>query len=80
MKLEATTELIEMINRSAREWNKFKSQLPEIHHFYDVYAKDIFGLNVDFSLMEDKVLIQGATIIDDDKFVNFVLTFSDMPD
>jgi hypothetical protein len=79
MKLEATKEFVEMIERSAREWKKLKSQLPKKYHHYDVYSKDEFGIKVDFSALDSAVIIHGATVVDDEKYVNFLLRYGDMP-
>ncbi len=79
MKLEATKELVEMIERSAREWRSIKFSLDKELHHYDIYCKREFGLSVDFSALENAVIIHGATIVDEDKYVNFLLRYGDMP-
>jgi uncharacterized lipoprotein YehR (DUF1307 family) len=79
MKIEATKELVQMIERSAREWKRIKPILEEKHRHYDTYAEDMFGINVDFGVFDNKVAIIGAQIIDDEKYVNFLLRYGDMP-
>ena len=44
------------------------------------YIYSQFGLNVDFSAQEDAVIIHGATVIDDEKYINFLLRYGNMPD
>jgi hypothetical protein len=82
-KIEATKEFVELIERSAREWKLLKSQLEKKYHLYDTYAEDYFGLRVDFSMYRlqdgDVITIQGAEIIDEEKYINFLLKYGDMP-
>lgn len=80
MKLEATKELVEMIEKSAREWRSMKSQLEEKHQHYDVYCKEEFGIKVDFSALDNAVIIHGAKVVNDDKYINFLLRFGNMHD
>jgi hypothetical protein len=79
MKLEATAELVEMIERSAREWKKVKSQLAKKYQHYDVYCKDEFGIKVDFAAFDTHVIIHGATVYDEEKYINFLLRYGNMP-
>jgi uncharacterized lipoprotein YehR (DUF1307 family) len=80
MKLEATKELVEMIEQSAREWRLLKSHLEEKHHKYDTYAKDNFGIEVEFSALDNAVIIHGATVLDEEKYITFLLKYGDMHD
>lgn len=80
MKIEASEELVAMVEKSAREWRKLKPQLDEKYHHYDVYCEEEFGMKVDFSAFENAVIIHGATVIDDDKYINFLLRFGNMHD
>ena len=75
MKLEATSELVEMIEKSAREWKKLKPQLDERLHHYDVYCEEEFGMKVDFSALDHAVIIHGATVVNDEKYINFMLRY-----
>jgi uncharacterized lipoprotein YehR (DUF1307 family) len=79
MKLEATKELVEMIERSAREWRNLKPQLETRLHYYDVYCEEEFGIKVDFSALDNAVIIHGAKVVNEDKYVNFLLRYGDMP-
>lgn len=80
MKIEATKEFVDMIEQSAREWRLLKSQLEEKYHKYDTYAKDNFGIKVDFSALDNAVIIHGATIVDEEKYITFLLKYGDMHD
>lgn len=80
MKIEATRELVEMIEKSAREWRAIKSQLEEKYHHYDMYCIDYFGIKVDFSATEGAVVVHGATILDEEKYINFMLKYGNMHD
>lgn len=79
MKLEATKELVEMIERSAREWRSLKHQLDKRLHHYDVYCKEEFGIEVEFSALDNAVIIHGARVMNEEKYVNFLLRYGDMP-
>lgn len=78
MKLEASREFIDMIEKSAREWRSVKSQLEEKYQHYDVYCKDEFGIKVNFSALDSAVIVHGATIVNDDKYINFLLRYGNM--
>ena len=78
-KIDATKELVEMIEKSAREWKKIKATLEVKYHHYDTYANEMFGINVDFSVFDDMVVINGAEIVNDEKYINFLLRYGDMP-
>jgi hypothetical protein len=80
MKLEASREFIDMIEKSAREWRSVKSQLEEKYQHYDVYCKDEFGIKVNFSALDSAVIVHGATIVNDDKYINFLLRYGNMHD
>ena len=79
IKLEATKELVEMIEKSAREWRSIRPQLEEKHRHYDLYCIDEFGIEVDFSAIDHAVIINGATVVDDEKYINFLLRYGEMP-
>lgn len=79
-KIDATKELVQMIEKSAREWKKIKATLDEKYHHYDTYANDMFGIKVDFSAFDDMVIINGAEIINDEKYINFLLRYGNMHD
>ena len=79
MKLDATEELVSMIRKSASEWRHMKEILDEKLHYYDVYCEHEFGIKVDFSAVDGMVIVHGAEIVDDDKYVNFLLRYGDMP-
>ena len=80
MKLEASKELVDMIEKSAREWRAVKSQLEEKYQHYDVYCKEEFGIKVDFTAIENVVIIRGANVLNDEKYINFLLRFGNMYD
>lgn len=80
MKIEATEEFVKMIELSAREWRVIKTQLEEKYHKYDAYAIEYFGIDVDFSAMDGAVVVHGATILDEEKYVTFLLKYGDMHD
>lgn len=80
MKIDATKELVQMIEKSAREWRTLKSQLEEKHQHYDSYCIDYFGLKVDFSALDGAVIIHGATILDEEKYMTFLLKYGNMHD
>jgi len=78
MKIEASKEFVDMIEKSAREWRTVKSQLEEKYQHYDVYCKEEFGIKVDFAALDNAVLIRGAKVVNDDKYINFLLRFGNM--
>ena len=80
IKIEATKELVQMIDRSAKEWKAIKFTLDDQLHYYDVYANETFGLKVDFNVFDDMILVTGAEIIDDEKYMNFLLRYGNMHD
>lgn len=77
--IEATKEFVEMIERSAKEWKVLKTQLEKKYHLFDTYALDYFGLEIDFAMHGNLVIINGAKVIDPDKYVDFLLRYGDMP-
>ena len=79
IKIEATEELVKMIEKSAREWRKLKPQLEKRLHHYDVYADEEFGIKVDFTAFDEAVIIHGAMITNEDKYINFLLRYGNMP-
>ena len=78
MTVEATKEFVQMIDKSAREWRARKSQLEEKYHHFDLYAEDFFGIIVDFQLCDNLVAVFGAKIVDEDKYINFLLTYGEV--
>lgn len=80
MKIEASKELVAMIEKSAREWRTVKSQLEDKYQHYDVYCKEEFGIKVDFAALDNAVLIRGAKVVNDDKYIIFLLRFGNMHD
>lgn len=79
MKLEATKELVEMINLSAREWKSDPNRIDVDKHF-DSYCEREYGLKVDFSTMGNAVIVESATVTDEEKYINFLLRFGNMHD
>lgn len=78
MRIEATAELVNMINAAAGLWKTDPRRTPGDNHF-DLFCEKEWGLKIDFVVAEDKVMVHGATITDEDKYVNFLLTFGSMP-
>lgn len=76
--LEATKELVNMVNLAARAWKVDPFRTENDKHF-DEYCEREHGLKVEFSIAGNAVMVDGATIIDEDKYSIFLLKFGNMP-
>ncbi len=79
MKIEATKELVEMVNLAARAWKTDPNRTEHDKHFDD-YCEREYGLTVEFSTMGSAVLVEGATVTDEEKYIIFMLKFGNMHD
>ena len=79
MKIEATKELVEMVNLAARAWKVDPNRTEGDKHFDDFCERE-YGLKVDFSIMGQAVVVDGATIVDEEKYIVFMLKFGNMHD
>ena len=79
MNIKITKEFVEMIDSAAREWHTLKSHLDEKYHYFDFYANEYFGIQVDLAAFDTSVILQSATVIDSEKYVNFLLRYGKMP-
>lgn len=79
MKLEATKELVEMVNLSARAWKSDPNRTDKDKNF-DEYCEREYGLQVEFSVMGNAVMVEGATVVDEEKYIIFLLKFGNMHD
>lgn len=78
-KIEITQELVEMINLAVKEWKTDPNRDPDDKHF-DLYCEEMFGLTIDFAIMGHALLVEGAKVSDDNKYINFLLRFGNMHD
>ena len=79
MKVEASKELVEMVNAAARSWKVDPNRMENDNHF-DVYCEREYGLQVKFSVAGHAVIVEGATITDEEKYMIFLLKFGKMHD
>jgi hypothetical protein len=79
MKIEITEEFVAAITRSVREWKRETVPHESEDQHYDVYCEREYGMKVEFAATGNIVSILGATMVDEEKYINFLLKFGDMP-
>lgn len=80
VKLNVTQEFIGSINNAVHSWKR-DPMLYKLHRYFDVLCEEEYGIKVDWSINEENggVQVNGAAIIDEEKYVWFLLKFGDMP-
>ena len=73
--VEVTPELIQTITRAVRTWKKETLPLDDEEQHFDTFCEQEHGLRVEFGQHGNNVLILGAEILDEDKYINFLLRF-----
>lgn len=79
MRLEVTEDLIKNITNAVRAWKRDTIPLDDEEQHFDTYCEEEHGLKVDFASDGHIVLVQGATVVDEDKYINFLLRYGNMP-
>lgn len=74
MSLEVTEDLVKVINRAAVEWQK-EPLTGSKYVYFDIKCKREFGIDVEFSVKSGKVSVESAEIIDDEKYIWFLLRY-----
>jgi hypothetical protein len=77
--VEVTPELVDTITRAVRAWKRETIPHESEDQHFDTYCKEEHGLDVEFGQNGHVVVILGATIIDEEKYINFLLRFGNMP-
>jgi hypothetical protein len=77
--IEVTPELVDTITRAVRAWKRETIPHESEDQHFDTYCKEEHGLDVEFGQNGHVVVILGATIIDEEKYINFLLRFGNMP-
>lgn len=77
--VEVTPELVDTITRAVRAWKRETIPHESEDQHFDTYCKEEHGLDVEFGQNGHIVVVLGATIIDEEKYVNFLLRFGNMP-
>jgi cellulase/cellobiase CelA1 len=80
MRVEITPELVDIITRSVRTWKRHTEPLDDKEQHYDTFCEETYGLKIDFFTVDGKVHVGGATVIDEDKYIEFLLTYGNMPE
>lgn len=78
--LEVTTELVNNITRAVRAWKKETIPHESEDQHFDTFCKEEHGLDVEFGQNGHVVVVLGATIVDEEKYINFLLRFGNMHD
>lgn len=63
-----------MVSLSAKAWKNEPNKTKHDKHF-DEYCEREHGLKIDFSTIGDAVIVNGATITDEEKYIWFLLRF-----
>ena len=77
--VEVTPELISTITRAVRAWKRETIPHESEDQHFDTYCKEVHGLDVEFGQNGHIVVVLGATVIDEEKYINFLLRFGNMP-
>jgi len=78
--VEVTPELITNITRAVRAWKRDTVPLEDEEQHFDTFCKEEHGLDVEFGQNGHIVVVLGATIVDEGKYINFLLKFGNMHD
>ena len=80
MRLEITPELIEAITKAVRAWKRDTIPHEEEDQHFDTFCEEEHGLRIDFVSDGHAVMIQGAEVLDEDKYIDFLLRYGNMHD
>lgn len=78
--VEVTPEFVDTVTRAVRLWKRETLPLEEDDQHFDTFCENEYGLQVDFGQNGHLVIILGATVIDEEKYINFLLKFGKMHD
>lgn len=78
MKVEITEEFVSAVTRSVKQWQRETVPDEEKDQHYDVFCEEEHGLKIKFASVDNKVCMLGAEIIDEEKYINFLLRFGNM--
>ena len=78
--VEVTPELIQTNTKAVRTWKRETLPLDDEEQHFDTFCEEEHGLQVDFGLNGNAVIVLGAKIVDDEKYINFLLKFGNMHD
>jgi len=73
--VEVTPELIQTITKAVRTWKRETLPLDEEDQHFDTFCEQEHGLKVEFGQHGHAVVVLGAEIIDEEKYINFLLRF-----
>jgi hypothetical protein len=74
MNIEVTEHFVNTVNRAAIEWNK-EPKTGDKYVYFDVKCLEQFGIKVKFSGKSGAVLLESAEIVDEEKYIWFLLTY-----
>jgi len=78
--VEITPEFVTTITRAVRAWKRDTIPHEEEDQHFDTFCKEEHGLDVEFGQNGHIVVVLGATIVDEEKYINFLLKFGDTHD
>jgi len=78
--VEITPEFVSTITRAVRAWKREAIPHESEDQHFDTFCKEEHGLDVEFGQNGHVVVVLGATIVDEDKYINFLLKFGNMHD
>jgi hypothetical protein len=74
-KIEVTKELMVNITNAVRAWQKYTVPLEDEDQHFDTFCEDMYGLKIEFFTVDNSVHVAGAEVVDEEKYMNFLLTF-----
>jgi len=74
VKIEITETFVKTLNNAAREWSSEPMTITKFKHFDELCAAE-YGINATFSGDRGVVELQSAKVIDEEKYIWFLLRF-----
>lgn len=74
MNIEINEDFVKTLNKAAREWSHEPMSIMKFKHF-DEMCKSEYGIDATFSGDRGVVELQTAKIVDDEKYIWFLLRF-----